>query len=51
MLLRIRPPSGRQIIGDRAGDTELKPGARGTVDITGLQGNFTVRFNLKKVIP
>lgn len=47
-LLRVRVPDGWRVISASAGGTDLKVDGLGTVDISSLRGNATVRFEAAK---
>jgi hypothetical protein len=47
-LLRIRPPGGWRVLKARVGEKVLTPDERGTVDLTGLRGRFTVKVDVQK---
>ncbi|TLY34933.1 MAG: hypothetical protein E6K60_12165 [Nitrospirae bacterium] len=47
-LLRLRVPEGWQVKSAQVGSQTLEIDARGTTDISGLKGKFTVRFQVEK---
>jgi hypothetical protein len=47
-LLRLPLPTGWRAVSARVGETTLLPGEDGSVDLSGREGRFTVRFHVEK---
>jgi hypothetical protein len=48
MLIRARVPDGWKVISARTGDKTLPVDAKGTADITGVQGKFRLLFKVQR---
>ncbi|EEF57053.1 hypothetical protein Cflav_PD0088, partial [Pedosphaera parvula Ellin514] len=49
-LLRIRVPDGWEVVSGKAGKDQLRVDNNGTVDISSLKGNVSMRFQVKKLL-
>jgi hypothetical protein len=47
-LLRARVPDGWRVVAATAGAVKLAPDDRGTVDLTALRGQQTIRFQVER---